>query len=72
MQKFEPSDDKPEKHTYFLFGKGKELFLPIRWPPPDFDQIVSVKVPVIHFTGRSYVGYISVVFQDRTTPPLNE
>ena len=65
-QKFEPADDKPEKLTYFLFGKGTELFLAHSIiKPPDFDQIVSVTIPDSHFTDDELRRGISVVFQDR-------
>ena len=65
-QKFEPTDDKPKELTYFLFGKGKELFLAHSIiKPPDFDQIVSVMIPDNHFTDDELRRGISVVFQDR-------
>ncbi len=65
-QKFEPADDKPEELTYFLFGKGMELFLAHSIiKPPDFDQIVSVMIPDNHFTDDELRRGISVVFQDR-------
>jgi len=65
-QKFEPADDKPEELTYFLFGKGIELFLAHSIiKPPDFDQIVSVKIPGNHFTDDELRRGVSAVFQDR-------
>jgi hypothetical protein len=65
-QKFEPADDKPEKLTYFLFGKGAELFLAHSIvKPPDFDQIVSVTIPDSHFTDDELRRGTSVVLQDR-------
>ena len=65
-QKFEPADDKPEELTYFLFGKGMELFLAHSIiKPPDFDQIVSVKIPDNHFTEDELRRGVSAVFQDR-------
>ncbi|HJW38162.1 MAG TPA: hypothetical protein VJ420_06065 [Candidatus Udaeobacter sp.] len=65
-RKFEPADDKPEELTYFLFGKGMELFLAHSIiKPPDFDQIVSVMIPDSHFTDDELRRGISVVFQDR-------
>jgi hypothetical protein len=39
---FDPSDDKPDKLTYILFGTGQDLFLAHRIAkPPDFDQVLS-------------------------------
>jgi len=54
-QKFEPADDKPEELTYFLFGKGMELFLAHSISkPPDFDQVLSVKVEGHSFTVQNW------------------
>jgi hypothetical protein len=65
-QKFEPSDEKPTKLQYFLFGKGEELFLAHSIiKPPDFDQIASVKITDNPFTSDELRRGISVVFQDR-------
>ena len=50
-QKFDPAAPKPEKLQYILFGEGGELFLAhMITKPPDFDQIVSIKVADHPFT----------------------
>lgn len=64
--KFELSQDKPKKLEYFLFGKGEELFLAHSIiKPPDFDQIVSVKIKDNHFTDDELRRGVTVVFRER-------
>ncbi|HEY5813575.1 MAG TPA: hypothetical protein VIT23_13085, partial [Terrimicrobiaceae bacterium] len=68
--KFEPSEKKPEKLQYFLFGKGDELFLAhLITKPPDFDQILSVKITGHQFTDEELNRGVSVLFQDRNNTP---
>ncbi len=44
-QKLGRGFDKSDKLTYILFGSGQELFLAhVIAKPPDFDQILSVKI----------------------------
>ena len=65
-QKFDPGATKREKLSYFLFGKGEELFLAhLITKPPDFDQIVSVKVADHPFTEEELNRGVSVIFPDR-------
>jgi hypothetical protein len=65
-QKFEPADDKPEELTYFLFGKGMELFLAHSISkPPDFDQVLSVKVEGHSFTDAELGKGIEVTIPGR-------
>ena len=65
-RKFELSEDKPEKLQYFLFGRSDELFLAhLVTKPPDFDQILSVKITGHQFTDEELSRGVSVVFQDR-------
>jgi hypothetical protein len=65
-QKFDPAATKPVKLPYFLFGKGEELFLAhLITKPPDFDQIVSVKVADHPFTEEELNRGVTVVFRDR-------
>jgi hypothetical protein len=65
-RKFERSEDKPEKLQYFLFGRGDELFLAhLITKPPDFDQILSVKITGHQFTDEELSRGVSVIFQDR-------
>jgi hypothetical protein len=65
-QKLDPAAIKPDKLPYFLFGKGEELFLAhVITKPPDFDQIVSVKMADHPFTEEELNRGVSVIFPDR-------
>ena len=45
FQEFDPKAARPLQLEYLLFGRSQELFLAHRLAkPPDFDQIVSVKI----------------------------
>lgn len=58
---------KPDKLTYRLFGRPDELFLAhvIAAPPPDFDQIISVKIDGHQFTEQELKDGVEVVFLKR-------
>ncbi|HEX8774779.1 MAG TPA: hypothetical protein VF735_14500 [Pyrinomonadaceae bacterium] len=58
---------KPDKLTYILFGRPDELFMAhlIAAPPPDFDQIISVKVGGHKLTEQELKGGVEVVFTER-------
>jgi hypothetical protein len=58
---------KPAKLTYRLFGRPDELFLlhVVAAPPPDFDQIISVKIDGHQFTDQELSSGVEVVFADR-------
>ena len=63
---FDPTDAKPDKLTYILFGAGQELFLAHRIAePPDFDQIVSIKTEGQEVTPEELDRGVEVVFSDR-------
>jgi hypothetical protein len=65
-QKFEPSDAKSKELQYILFGKGGEFFLAHSIvKPPDFDQILSVKITDNHFTDDELRRGVTVVFPKR-------
>jgi hypothetical protein len=65
-QKFDPAEQKPEKLQYLLFGEGAELFLAhLITKPPDFDQILSVKVLDHEFTNEELDRGVTIVFRDR-------
>src|SRR5262249_38673881 len=52
---------------YLLFGKGQELFLAhLITAPPDFDQILAVKVIDHKFTNEELTKGILVVFPGTT------
>ena len=58
---------KPDKLTYILFGRPDELFLAhlIAAPPPDFDQLISVKIDGHQFTEEELTRGVEVVFLER-------
>jgi hypothetical protein len=65
-RQLDPTDSKPDKLTYVLFGKGQELFLAHQiTEPPDFDQILSVKVDGDRFTDEELDHGVEVVIPDR-------
>ena len=61
---------KSDTLDYLLFGTGTELFLAHRIAqPPDFDQIVGVKVSGHAFTSEELARGISVKVLDRANTP---
>jgi len=63
---FDPTEDKPDKLTYILFGAGQELFLAHRIAaPPDFDQVLSIKAEGHEVTAEELNRGVEVVFSDR-------
>jgi hypothetical protein len=63
---FDPTDAKPDKLTYILFGAGQELFLAHRIAaPPDFDQVLSIKAEGHGVTAEELDHGVEVVFSDR-------
>ena len=66
FRKFDPDADKPNQLQYVLFGKGQELFLAhVITSPPDFDQILSVKIADHQFTDEELRQGVPIVFPDR-------
>ncbi|HEX3127500.1 MAG TPA: hypothetical protein VH394_09225 [Thermoanaerobaculia bacterium] len=63
FRQFDPKAQTPTQLEYILFGKGKELFLAHRITgPPDFDQMLSVKVTGHKFTDDELAQGVPVVF----------
>jgi hypothetical protein len=63
---FDPTEAKPDKLTYILFGAGQELFLAHRIAePPDFDQVLSIKAEGHGVTPEELDRGVEVVFSDR-------
>jgi hypothetical protein len=63
---FDPTNDKPDKLTYIVFGAGQELYLThYVAKPPDFDQVVSVKSEGHQLTADELDRGVEVVFPDR-------
>ena len=66
FHKFDPKAQAPGALEYFLFGRGKELFLAhsiVR--PPDFDQILSVDVTGADLTDAQLNSTILIHVPDR-------
>ena len=54
--------EKPAQLEYILFGKGRELFLAhLITAPPDFDQVLSVKVTGQQFTDEQLAQGVPIV-----------
>jgi hypothetical protein len=72
LHEFDSSAKKPTQLEYLLFGKGDELFLAhFVTRPPDFDQIVSVKVPDHVFTDDELGRGVRVNIPGREDTPPN-
>lgn len=70
FQKFDSIARRPAQLEYLLFGKGEELFLAhLIVAPPDFDQVVSVKVPNHKFNEEELAKGIRVVFRGTANTP---
>ena len=66
FHKFVPGAAKPTQIQYILFGKGPETFLAhLITAPPDFDQIMSVRVTGQQFTDAELSRGITVSFPGR-------
>jgi hypothetical protein len=67
FREFDPRAEKPLQLEYLLFGKGQELFLAhLITAPPDFDQILAVKVADHEFTNEELAKGVQVVFPGTT------
>jgi hypothetical protein len=63
FHKFVPGTAKPTQLQYILFGKGPETFLAhLIAQPPDFDQIISVKIAGQQFTDDELANGIKLSF----------
>jgi hypothetical protein len=70
FRKFDPEADQLPQLAYLLFGKGQELFLAhLITRPPDFDQILSVKVAGHQFTEEELRQGVQVTFPGRENSP---
>jgi hypothetical protein len=68
---FDPAVQHPERLTYILFGRGAELFLAHSITrPPDFDQILSVRVDGHAFTDGELARGVEVTFSNLADTPL--
>ena len=63
FHKFTPGAAKPAQLQYILFGKGAEIFMAhFIAAPPDFDQVISIKVMSPMFTDDQLASGIKVNF----------
>jgi len=63
FHKFSPTAAKPAQLQYLLFGKGAETFLAhFIAAPPDFDQVIGVKLTGQQFTDEQLASGIVVNF----------
>jgi hypothetical protein len=71
FRKFNPRDAKPARLEYLLFGKPDELFLAhFISKPPDFDQVLSVKIGGRSFTDEELGRGLRVQIPDRANTAL--
>jgi hypothetical protein len=67
---FAPAVRHPQRLTYVLFGKGSELFLAHSIThPPDFDQVLSVRVDGHAFTDDELARGVEVTFPNLADTP---
>ena len=70
FREFDPKAKRPDRLEYLLFGKGGELFLAhLIVTPPDFDQVLSVKVKGHEFTDKELAKGVVVAFAGTTNTP---
>jgi hypothetical protein len=63
FHKFTPGAAKPAQLEYILFGKGAEIFMAhFIAQPPDFDQVIGVKVNGQQFTDEQLASGIKANF----------
>jgi hypothetical protein len=73
LREFDRNAKKSPQLEYLLFGKGQELFLAhLITAPPDFDQILAVKVADHAFTNEELTdGLVRPSPERRMLPPQN-
>ena len=66
FREFDAKQKRASQLEYLLFGKGEEFFLAhLISAPPDFDQVLSVKILGHSFTDEELSRGVRVLFQDR-------
>jgi hypothetical protein len=67
FREFDAKAQKAPQLEYLLFGKGQELFLAhVITAPPDFDQILAVKVTDHEFPDKELAKGVPVIFPGTT------
>jgi hypothetical protein len=70
FRQFDPTAKRPDRLEYLLFGKEGELFLAhLIVAPPDFDQVLSVKVKGREFTDEELAKGVVLAFAGTTNTP---
>jgi hypothetical protein len=70
FREFDPKAKRPAHLEYLLFGKGGELFLAhLIVAPPDFDQLLAVKVTGHEFTDEELAKGVVVAFAGTSNTP---
>jgi hypothetical protein len=63
---FDPKTTKPTALEYLLFGTGSELYLAHAiFAPPDFDQVLAVKVTGVELDAKQLAGDLRVTIPSR-------
>ena len=66
FREFDTTAPRPSRLQYILFGKGQELFMAhFISSPPDFDHVLSVRLPGAQFSDEDLAKGLRVVFPDR-------
>jgi hypothetical protein len=72
FHRFDPKAKRPAHLEYLLFGKGQELFLAhLITSPPDFDQMLAVKVTGHTLTDEDLAKGIAVAFPGTKNAPAS-
>jgi hypothetical protein len=72
FREFDPKATKAPQLEYLLFGNGQELFLAhVITAPPDFDQVLAVKVTDHAFTNEELSQGVRLVFPGTTNAPTS-
>jgi len=67
FREFDLKGKESPQLEYLLFGKGQELFMAhLITAPPDFDQILAVKIIDHKFTSAELAKGVLVVFPEKT------
>jgi hypothetical protein len=72
FRRFDPKAKRPPHLEYLLFGKGRELFLAhLIMAPPDFDQMLAVKVTGHDFSDDDLAKGVAVAFPGTKNAPAS-